>query len=83
LATAIGYWLPAFDYRPTAAGQQSSFIYSFSVFFLMGSSSTVFIFLLSYIKESNTLGGSFSACELGIKVPTPRVLKQPLNLYTS
>jgi hypothetical protein len=71
----IGYW-------PTAAGQQPSFIYFFSVFFLMGFSSIVFIYLLSCIKEVNTQGGSFSACELGTKVPSPLVLKQPLDLHT-
>jgi len=66
-----------------ATGQRPLFIYSFSFFFLMGFSSAVFVRLLSSIKEVDTLSGSFSACELGIKVPTPRVLKQPLNRHTS
>jgi hypothetical protein len=50
----------------------------------MGFSSVVFIYLLFRTQEEvNSLVESFSACELGIKVPTPRVLKQPLNRHTS
>jgi hypothetical protein len=77
--TANGQRPPANGHRPTATGQRPLFIYFFSFFFLMGFSSAVFVRLLSSIKEVDTLGGSFSACELGIKVPTPRVLKQLLN----
>ncbi len=82
LATAIGCWLPALGYQPPATSQRPSFTY-FSFFFLMGSSSVVFIYLLSCIKEVNTLGGSFSACELGTKVPTSRVLKQSSYIIIS
>jgi hypothetical protein len=68
-----GHWV-------LATGQQPSFIYSLSCFFLMGFSSVIFICLPSCIKEEvNSLGGRFSARELGTKVPMPRVLKQPLN----
>jgi len=66
--------LSLIDGYPAITVQQPSFTYFFSFFFLLGFSSVIFIYLL---------GGSFSACELGIKVPTPRVLKQPLNLHTS
>jgi hypothetical protein len=77
--TANGHRPTATGLRPSANGHRPLFIYSFSCFFLMGFSSVIFIYLLSCIKEVNTLGRSFSARELGTKVPTPRVLKQPLN----
>ncbi len=82
-ANGTGHRPPMVSHRPRATGQRPLFIYSFFCLFLMGFSSVVFIYLLFRTKEVDTLGGSFSACELGTKVPTPRVLKQPLNRHIS